>query len=346
MKGFALVARRPRRWLVALCVVASVGSGCAGDGPAATTGGGTFETMQETIFQTTCLDGGCHNLTDQAGGLVLERGFSYAQLRDVTPVNLAARDAGLRRVVANDVDASFLMLKVLDPPSQFGTRMPQGKPPLSTADVDLIRAWIEEGAPGPVQPEFTPTTTASATVTATVTETPTITATATATASVTHTAIPTISPTGTLPASPTASITATRTPTATTTPTPSATSKPTILAGSTFSEIQQNIFNPSCLNEGCHNLTDQAGGLILDAAFAYDALVGVTPQSPNAVARGLLRVEAGDPSGSFLFTKITLRTAFDITFGARMPQATPALPSQQIEQIRAWILRGALREEP
>lgn len=337
--GVLTVTRSSIFCTAALLLVGVVCSGCAGDGPAATSGGGSFETMQETIFQTTCLDGGCHNFTDQAGGLVLERGVSYGELLNVTPQNLAAREAGFARVVANDVDTSFLLFKVQNPPSQFGTNMPQGKPPLSAAEIDLIRQWIEDGAPGPAAPEFTHT------ATTTPTQTPSETATPSITATVTHTPSATISPTGTQPPTPTRTNTPTITVTATASATATVTSPPTVLPGSTLAEIQQNIFNPTCLNEGCHNPQDQAGGLILTDAFAFDALVGVTPQHPNAVSRGFLRVKASDPDKSFLLTKVSLRNAFDITFGSRMPQARPAIPAEQIEQIRAWILRGAQREE-
>lgn len=319
-------------------------SGCAGDGPAAEAGGGSFDSVQR-IFSQSCLDAGCHNATDRLGNLVLEPGFTHAELVDVSPTNTFAAADGLLRVAPNDPNRSLLLIKLVDPPDKYESRMPQGKPPLSNADIDLVRAWINEGAPGPMAPAFTRTATATTTATQSATLTATLTPSATATPTITISPTPSISPTGTLPPSPTVTLTATRTATRTASPTASATEKPTILPGSTFAEIQQNIFNASCLNEGCHNLTDQAGGQVLDAESSYAQLVNVTPTLPNAVARGLLRVKPGDPDASFLYIKLSLPRAFDPVFSARMPQAAPALPSEQIEQVRAWILRGALSEE-
>ena len=43
--------------------------------------------------------------------------------------------------------------------------------------------------------------------------------------------------------------------------------------------------------------------------------------------------------------KATKTTAFDLQLGSRMPLGGAPLSADQIEQIRAWILRGALPDE-
>jgi len=328
-------------WAAVTLFAAILCSGCAGDGPASTEDGSSFDTIQREIFQRSCLDAGCHNATDRAENLNLEAGFSYANLIDIVATNAAARAAGWRRVVPSDPEASFLFLKIVGPPSQFGTRMPQGKPALSNAEVEQIRAWIASGAPGPASPQFTATPTSSATRTATVTPQPSSTPTASITPTPTTSATATVSPTGTLPPTASRTATASATPTPSSTATASPTSSPTILPGSTFAEIQTAIFNASCLNLGCHNGTDRAGDLSLAADDAYAQLVGVAPVQPNAVSRGMKRVLAGNPTSSFLFVKVTLPTAFDVTFSGRMPQGAAPLSSDSIERLRAWILRGA-----
>lgn len=335
----------PRLSAVLVLLAAGLCAGCAGDGPASTDSGSSFSVVQREVFQRSCLDAGCHNSTDRAENLNLEAGFSYANLIDVAANNVAARAAGWLRVVPNDPEASLLLLKLLNPPSQFGTRMPQGKPALSGAEIELVRAWIAEGAPGPEIPDATATSTASVTQTPTHTPEPSATPTPSNTATATISATPTVSPTGTVPPTATRTATGSATPTATTTPSPSPTASPTILAGSTFAEIQENILTPGCLNLGCHNATDRAGELSLAAGAAYDQLVDAPPSHPNATARGMKRVVATDPSRSFLFVKLTLPTVFDITFSGRMPQGAAPLSSTQIEQVQAWILRGAAREE-
>lgn len=48
-------------------------------------------------------------------------------------------------VIAGNASDSPLIDKLGTRP-RFGIQMPDGKPPLSTAEVALIRAWIDEGA--------------------------------------------------------------------------------------------------------------------------------------------------------------------------------------------------------
>jgi hypothetical protein len=113
---------------------------------------------------------------------------------------------------------------------------------------------------------------------------------------------------------------------------------------STFAQIQATTFTTTCITVGCHNAHDAplAGQLNLEAGEAYAALVGATPANPAAQTAGLKRVDPGKPDTSFLFVKLTLPQIFDPDFGSRMPlgQELP-LDAQQIEHIRAWILRGA-----
>ena len=78
--------------------------------------------------------------------------------------------------------------------------------------------------------------------------------------------------------------------------------------------------------------------------MAYADLVGVPPDNETARNAGLLRVDAGRPENSFLLTKLLL-TTFHPQFGSPMPLGKPHLSAAQIEQVRAWIQRGALPAE-
>ena len=331
--------------------------GCAGDGPAVETATG-FDAIQRTIFDVRCLSAGCHSSSDRAGNLVLEAGFAYADLVNVTSFNPAAQSAGLLRVMPNDAERSFLFIKVTNPTSAQGVRMPSAAPALSSSDVALIRDWIEAGAPGPGGPAATATSVPpTPTVTPEDTATPVPTATVLPSATHTPAGTATHTPTGTLLSTPTATLTplpsATQTPTgtasATVTATPTAAPSPiitpTFSVASTFPEIQTNIFVPSCLGLSCHNATDNGGSLVLEGSVAYADLVGAAPENLAAQQDGLLRVAPGDPAGSFLLTKLTLPTVFDLRFGSRMPLAALPLTAEQIDVIRAWILRGALENE-
>ena len=138
---------------------------------------------------------------------------------------------------------------------------------------------------------------------------------------------------------------ATPTPTPTATPTlPMGTVTPTFSLASTFPQIQATILTPTCLGLSCHNAKDKGGGLVLEGSAAYGNLVGVTPATLAASQAGMLRVDAGNPANSFLITKLTL-PEFDLQLGSPMPSGKPMLSSQQIDDIRAWILRGALADE-
>jgi hypothetical protein len=320
--------------------------GCAGNGPAPGSSGSvssgsasSFDDIQRTIFNVSCISGPCHSSFSQQGNLVLEEGVSYGRLVGVAPFNGAARAAGLQRVVPGDPLKSFLLIKLTGPGPGEGTRMPQGFAALSPADIEKVRSWILAGAAGPGGP--TPTLSATPLPSATPTATPT----ATDTVPPTLTPTATETPSGTRPPTPTGTATPTQTATFTPTSSPSVVPTPTFSLDSTFPQIQATIFNTTCLDLGCHNATDRAGDQSLAPADAYAQLVGVTPSIPAAAQEGFLRVMPGDPGKSFLITKLTMTALFDPQFGSRMPLGKPALTGEQIEHIRAWILRGALLDE-
>jgi len=326
-------------WLpVAVLATGLMLEGCAGDGSTPSDVSSQFDVIQQQIFNVSCLSAGCHNSVARAGDLVLEAGVSYDNLVDVLPFNPSARDDGLLRVEPFDAVNSFLLIKLIGPPPEQGIRMPQGKPPLPQSQINMIQQWILDGAPPPSGPTVTPTD--SPTLTPVPSETPTATATLTPTDTLTPTLspTPTISPTGTvLP-----SATATNTPLPSATPTPTETAPPTATASATaivsFEEIQRTIFDVHCLTIGCHASDFQAGNLNLDPGMSFGDLVNVIPDNPAARNAGLLRVTPFEPAESFLIRKLENPT---LPEGGRMPLGQPPLPAAQIEQIRAWILRGA-----
>jgi hypothetical protein len=77
---------------------------------------------------------------------VLDAESAHAQLVGVPPTTFSANAAGLLRVAAGDPGKSFLLVKLEGPPPDQGSRMPLGLPPLSPEQIDLVRAWIEQGA--------------------------------------------------------------------------------------------------------------------------------------------------------------------------------------------------------
>lgn len=327
---------------LAILAAAILVSGCAGDGspiapqptPSTTPlpgDGVRIGQVQREVFQDNCLFAGCHNVGNAAGNLILEDGLSRQELVGVTPDNHAAANAGLRLVVPQDPDNSFLLTKLIEPGGGQGSRMPIGRPSLSEEQIDLVRQWILDGALDYANVTPVPTTTS--------TETPEPTDTPTETPTPENTATPTETPTGTLAASATPTQTAT----------PSATATTAVVR---FSEIVDTIFRPSCATSFCHDAQGAAfsGNLDLRAAEAYAHLVGVISAREAAAADGLLRVKPGDPDNSFLIRKVCPAdigaplcsgTALPSAYGGRMPLVGSSLSAAKIEALRAWILRGA-----
>jgi hypothetical protein len=111
---------------------------------------GTFDRIQRQIFDTTCAVSGCHDSQSQMGGLLLETGAAYDDLVDVPPQNPGAASAGWMRVDAINAsaDSSFIFHKLTgDLDGSQGARMPFGQPQLDDHLIDIIRLWIEAGAP-------------------------------------------------------------------------------------------------------------------------------------------------------------------------------------------------------
>jgi hypothetical protein len=114
---------------------------------------GTFDRIQRQIFSQKCAVSGCHDSQSMAAGLLLESGSSLGNLVNVTPTNSAAASAGWKRVTAldaatGDAATSLLYQKVFGGlPEELGGRMPFGRARLHGALIEVIRLWIENGAP-------------------------------------------------------------------------------------------------------------------------------------------------------------------------------------------------------
>lgn len=106
-------------------------------------------------------------------------------------------------------------------------------------------------------------------------------------------------------------------------------------AAFTFSRIQEEVFTPSCVKAGCHDVASGSADLVLAVGRSYANIVNV----PATGQPGLDRIEPGDPGRSYLIKK--LRGDPDIT-GDRMPLDRPGgLPQEQIDGIIAWVRAGA-----
>jgi len=76
-------------------------------------------------------------------GMDLSAGAAYGEIVNVP----SAEQPALDRIEPGDPDRSYMYLKVTGDPSISGGQMPLGGPPLDQERLDLLRGWIETGAP-------------------------------------------------------------------------------------------------------------------------------------------------------------------------------------------------------
>lgn len=114
---------------------------------------GTFDRIQRQILNQSCALGGCHDSQSTAANLLLENGASYGNLVNAAPTNGPASAANWKRVLATtlttgDPEMSLLYHKVTgDLPLGYGSRMPLDRRKLHGSLIQVLRLWIEAGAP-------------------------------------------------------------------------------------------------------------------------------------------------------------------------------------------------------
>jgi len=102
----------------------------------------TLASIQDNVFSVRCAIPACHGGGNVQYGLRLDPGFSAGNLINIP----SPRNPNLIRVVPGDPDASFLIQKLQGADGLLGDRMPDGGPYLTTATVNVIRQWIQDGA--------------------------------------------------------------------------------------------------------------------------------------------------------------------------------------------------------
>lgn len=102
----------------------------------------TFTRVQNEIFTPTCASIGCHDPLGQQSQMVLSAGRAYAQIVNVPSVEMPS----LSRIRPNDPATSYLYRKITGS-GITGERMPLSRPPLTDAEIKLVRDWIRRGAP-------------------------------------------------------------------------------------------------------------------------------------------------------------------------------------------------------
>ncbi len=109
----------------------------------------TFSQVQGLLISRGCTEGSCHSGDNPAGGLALGSDEAYAALVN-QPCNMpGAVELGLNLVTPGEPDESFLYVKLTmqHADESFGLPMPMYGDGLSVAETELVRRWIESGAP-------------------------------------------------------------------------------------------------------------------------------------------------------------------------------------------------------
>jgi hypothetical protein len=100
----------------------------------------SFATHIQPIFTNSCSLSSCHNASSSRGGLSLAAGQAYANLVNIN----AIAEAGKIRVIPNDADNSYLLIR-LEGRQSVGGKMPPGGS-LSANRIQTIKNWINQGA--------------------------------------------------------------------------------------------------------------------------------------------------------------------------------------------------------
>lgn len=105
----------------------------------------SLDSIQTNVFAFSCALSGCHSGPSGPGlpgGMDLTSAdASFANLVGVSSFQVPAT----LRVAPGDANASYLVQK-LEGTAAVGGRMPAASPPLDQAAIDVIRAWIDNGA--------------------------------------------------------------------------------------------------------------------------------------------------------------------------------------------------------
>ncbi len=104
----------------------------------------TFVADIQPILNERCIN--CHAPGGFAQMVGIPWDFREDTAFDDLVNRISSQDADFTLVVPGDPDSSLMFLKVSSESPPVGEMMPLGGPPLTDSEVQLIRAWVEQGA--------------------------------------------------------------------------------------------------------------------------------------------------------------------------------------------------------
>ncbi|MGD2135222.1 MAG: Ig-like domain-containing protein [Gemmatimonadales bacterium] len=105
----------------------------------------SFAQHVQPVFTNNCALSGCHAGASPAQGMNLSAGSAYGNI-----VNVQSAESSLLRIEPLEPDSSYLIHKVQGTQASVGgsgSQMPLGGPALSQETIDVLRAWVRNGAP-------------------------------------------------------------------------------------------------------------------------------------------------------------------------------------------------------
>lgn len=138
----------PARTSFLVLAFAALLGGCFSDRPTEPEGPPSFSEDIQPVFSGSCAFSGCHgdNANPAQKPMALLAGQAYDNIVGVSSAELP----GMDRIEPGEPDESYLIHKIQGTQGTVGgsgDRMPLGSAPLAPSTIELIRQWVEDGAP-------------------------------------------------------------------------------------------------------------------------------------------------------------------------------------------------------
>lgn len=135
-------------WLTTIFLSCAIIESCGGNDPVSEPVlSDSFSEIQTRLITPTCAASGCHSGSFPEALLDLTKDHAYESMLHSKIQNSVGVEKYRALVVPFKPDSSFLYIKITNPTTLEGERMPQRQSKLPQNEIDAIRSWILRGAP-------------------------------------------------------------------------------------------------------------------------------------------------------------------------------------------------------